>query len=313
MKGTIKILVIKILVIIFLMLWLAEILLRLFTSSFYIVEDRLYRFRRDIDPERKSGIKIAMLGDSFTYGVKVDDDDALPNQLQQILRERMERDDIYVDNFGIPGTSSIEHFRIYEKFVEKKNYDIVVLNFFIDDFTPYYYYNTLLNEYKYCRDSMNGFERFISIFSDIRVFEFIRTRYDLYETSKRADGFITPISYMILKMREANSLRYRCAKARLVEMGKRIKSSGKKGIFMLIPSLTLYDAQNPYPEEIANYETMAMLLAKKSGFEVIDTVSELPEVLDQRHLVKNDIHYNGEGYGILAGLLAEKIILMLKR
>ncbi len=304
---------IKISIIFLLTFSIAELIMRVFTSSFYADEKALFKFRSPVNTGERKGLKIAMLGDSFTYGVKVADNETLPYKLEENLRKKLQRDDIYVDNFGIAGTSTIEHYNIFTKYIEKKDYDIVILNFFIDDFTPYYYFNTLLNEYKYCTDIMNGYERIISFFLKSRIFEYIFVKYDIYEKSEKAGGFITPISYMIIGMREESSLRYRCARHRLLEIGQRIRSSGKKGILMLIPSLPLYDSQNPYPEEMAGYETMAMMLARKGGFEVIDSIVELRDLLDQRHLVKNDMHYNRDGYRLLSELLSERIIPILGR
>jgi lysophospholipase L1-like esterase len=288
--------------------------LRLFTDSFYVSEKRLFQFRKDLKiSEGGSGIYIAMLGDSFTYGVKVKDEETLSYQLERQLRERLNREDIYVDNLGISGTSTIEQYVIFERFVKNSNYDFVVINFFIDDFTPYYYFNTLLNEYEYCKEYIGTGEKILGVLTQCRLFEFIIIYSDVFITYLKAGASLTPVSFMLEKMREGSSFRYKCAKYRLSQIGKEIKNSKKKGIFLIIPSLTLYDYQNTYPEEIAKYETEAMLIAKESGFEVIDTVVELRDILDQRLIVKDDIHYNKDGYNLMAKLIADKILQNIKR
>ncbi|MGC8927900.1 MAG: SGNH/GDSL hydrolase family protein [Myxococcota bacterium] len=291
-----------------------EILLRLFNNPFYVSEKRLFQFRKDLKiSEGKSGIYIAMLGDSFTYGVKVKDEETSSYQLERQLRERLAREDIYVDNLGIAGTSTIEQYVIFERVVKNSNYDFVILNFFIDDFTPYYYFNTLLNPYEYCREYLKSGGNMLGLLSMMRLFEITTIYYDIIKTYIKVGSPLTPVSYMLEKMRERDSLRYMCAKGRLIQMGEEIKNSGKRAIFLMIPSLTLYDYQNPYPEEIAKYETEAMLIAKGAGFEVIDTVVELRDKLDQRLIVKNDIHLNKDGYRLIAELIADKIIALMKR
>jgi lysophospholipase L1-like esterase len=293
----------------FALLIIIEIILRLF----YVDESVFLKlnYRNQNREVNSSGIKIAMLGDSFTYGSKVAEDETSSYQLQEILRERLKRSDVYVDNYGISGLSTIEEYVIFTKLVKNRDYDFVILNFFIDDFTPYYYYNNLLNPYIVCQEYFSPLECKISFIFKSRLVEFLYTYYDILKTRLETHSPITPISYMIHKMRRADSLRYRCAKGMLAQLGREIQNTGKKGIFVLIPSLTLYDNQNPYPEEIAGYETEAMLIAKESGFEVIDTLVELRDELDQRHLVKGDMHYNKEGYRLIANLIAERVLRLI--
>ena len=308
-RTGIKIIIASVVLLIF-----AETVLRLSFHSFYVDEDSLlnFRYRNQNRDANAYGIKIAMLGDSFTYGSKVAEDETSSYQLQEILRERLKRSDVYVDNYGISGLSTIEEYVIFTKLVKNRDYDFVILNFFIDDFTPYYYYNNILNPYIVCQEYFYPLESKISFIFKSRLVEFLYTYYDILNTRLEAHSPITPISYMIHKMRRADSLRYRCAKGMLAQLGREIQNTGKKGIFVLIPSLTLYDNQNPYPEEIAGYETEAMLIAKESGFEVIDTLVVLREELDQRHLVKGDMHYNKEGYRLIANLIVERVLRLIE-
>ncbi|MCX7958383.1 MAG: SGNH/GDSL hydrolase family protein [Deltaproteobacteria bacterium] len=304
----------QILVFLTLFVIVCESVCRLFVNPVYITHDELKGFRGATgDISQIKGLKIALLGDSFTYGSKVEDNETISFYLTDFLKKKLKREDIFTDNFGIPGTSSIEHYYIFTRHVAGSDYDFVVLNFFIDDFTPYYYNNSILNPYIYCRDFEKGPETLMYYLNHLKSVELSMVYIDLLLTYRRAGAPLTPVSYMLQKMREKDSLRFRCAGGYLQEMGRKIRERGKKGIFLLIPSLTLYDYQNPYPEEIADYETYVMLVAKKSGFEVIDSLTELRDLLDQRFLVKNDIHYNGEGYRFIAGLISDRITEMLKR
>ncbi|MCX7943595.1 MAG: SGNH/GDSL hydrolase family protein [Deltaproteobacteria bacterium] len=295
-----------------LVLLICEIACRVLINPFYISEDKLNNFRVKIENKTKrGGIKIAMLGDSFTYGSKVAEDETISHMLSNELRKRINRDDVFVDNYGIPGTSSIEHYSIYKRFIANFDYDMLILNFFIDDLTPYYYFNTLVNPYKYCKDVGNSVERFIGLLNNLRSIEFAVIYFDLIKTSYKVGSAITPVSYMLQKLREKDSLRYRCAREYLKRIGVEVKNSGGHALFVLIPSLTLYDYQSPYPEEIARYETEVLLVAEHSGFEVIDTVAELRDILDQRLILDNDIHYNSKGYKLIAQLIADKVIEIL--
>ncbi len=296
------------------LVFLIEVFFRLFLESIYISIGDLNHFRGKIEASNsKEGIKIAVLGDSFTYGTKVADDETIPSFLSKNLKEKTKGTDIIVDNFGISGTSIIEHYYIFEKHIARSDYNFVVLNFFIDDFTPYYYNNSLLNPYIYCKDYESRSGSLLHYLNRLRVVEFTIIYIDLISTHYRAGAPLTPVSYMIQKMRDKDSFRYRCALNMLKQLGRQINETGKKAIFVLIPSLTLYDYQNPYPEEIAEYETMAMLIAKANGFEVVDSLVELREMLDQRYIIPNDIHYNADGYKIIADLIADKILDIIQR
>ena len=221
----------------------AEIVLRLSFHSFYVDEDSLlnFEYRNQNRDANAYGIKIAMLGDSFTYGSKVAEDETSSYQLQEILRENLKRSDVYVDNYGISGLSTIEEYVIFTKLVKNRDYDFVILNFFIDDFTPYYYYNNLLNPYEYCAEYLSTPLRLFSFMFSTRIFEFVSIYSDVIMTRIETNSPLTPVSYKIQKMRDKDSFRYVCSRERLSFFGREIRESRKKGIFVLIPSLTLYD------------------------------------------------------------------------
>jgi len=73
--------------------------------------------------------RVAVLGDSFTLGIGVRDEDTLPAQLQRALG----RADVEVLNFGVSATQTVEHVRYLEGYALGFDPDVVVLVYFLND------------------------------------------------------------------------------------------------------------------------------------------------------------------------------------
>lgn len=77
-------------------------------------------------------LRIAALGDSFTFGQGVDERDALPAALEAELRERVDAD-VEVLNFGVPGLNLDEAIDQYRYFARRWQAQVVVLFLFEND------------------------------------------------------------------------------------------------------------------------------------------------------------------------------------
>jgi len=75
--------------------------------------------------------RLAFLGDSFTLGVGVMDDDTLPAQVEALLAE--EKPSCQALNFAVSGHNTPEEVDMLERFVLRFDPDIVVLVFFLND------------------------------------------------------------------------------------------------------------------------------------------------------------------------------------
>ena len=81
-------------------------------------------------PEPTPGrTRVALLGDSFTLGIGVRDEDTLPAQLERALGpERFE-----VLNFGVSATDTVQQVQYLQGFVLRFAPQVVVLVFFLND------------------------------------------------------------------------------------------------------------------------------------------------------------------------------------
>jgi lysophospholipase L1-like esterase len=85
----------------------------------------------ELPPQKATGeIRLLMAGDSFTYGEFVNDDETLPAQLEQQLRQRC--GPVRVINAGIGGTTIDTHARLIERGLSLRP-DAVILTFSEND------------------------------------------------------------------------------------------------------------------------------------------------------------------------------------
>ncbi len=86
----------------------------------------------DKDFEKKAGnIRLAFLGDSFTLGIGVKDEDTLPYDVEKKLKQKYEN--VEVLNFGVSSTDTPYQIQLLERYVLKFKPDIVVVVLFLND------------------------------------------------------------------------------------------------------------------------------------------------------------------------------------
>lgn len=70
-------------------------------------------------------LRIAMIGDSFTFGLGVGADDTIAVSLEKLLRAKLQRN-VEVLNFGVPGLNVEEVVAQYEHFARRWSPDVVL-------------------------------------------------------------------------------------------------------------------------------------------------------------------------------------------
>ena len=82
--------------------------------------------------DKANGItRIAFLGDSFTLGMGVKDNDTLPVSFERAIQSKHPNTEVL--NFGISGTSTKEQIKLLEEYVIKFKPDVVVIVVFLND------------------------------------------------------------------------------------------------------------------------------------------------------------------------------------
>jgi lysophospholipase L1-like esterase len=80
-----------------------------------------------------SVVRIACIGDSWTFGMPVGQDQAYPSRLAEWLRQEQPKTMYEVDNFGVLGYSSFQGLRLMKSQVLDRHPDIVVIGFGMND------------------------------------------------------------------------------------------------------------------------------------------------------------------------------------
>jgi lysophospholipase L1-like esterase len=101
-------------------------------SEFF--EGKSYRinrqgFRGDDFKIEKSGLRIAVLGNSCSFGWGLNEEDSFAGRLRNLLRQKPGAESVEVYNFSVPGYSSLQGKRNYQKFVREYKPDILFVTF----------------------------------------------------------------------------------------------------------------------------------------------------------------------------------------
>ncbi|MBU3759650.1 MAG: SGNH/GDSL hydrolase family protein [Candidatus Omnitrophica bacterium] len=91
-----------------------------------------YGFRGDpFDFNRKS-FRIVFLGDSYTFGWAISDEDVHPRKVEEILQAERNKD-VSVFNLGVPGYSTVTEAALLRDWIDDLKPDLVVLDYVMND------------------------------------------------------------------------------------------------------------------------------------------------------------------------------------
>jgi lysophospholipase L1-like esterase len=77
--------------------------------------------------------RIVCLGDSFTFGLGVANDEAYPHRLEERLSLRFPGVDVQVLNAGVPGYGTADELRFFESRIEQLDPDLVIQQFLAEN------------------------------------------------------------------------------------------------------------------------------------------------------------------------------------
>lgn len=84
-------------------------------------------------PRRPETYRIVCLGDSFTFGLGVRDDETYPRLLEQRLADRFPGIDVQVLNAGVPGYGTADELRFLESRIDLLDPDLVIVQFLAEN------------------------------------------------------------------------------------------------------------------------------------------------------------------------------------
>jgi len=87
-------------------------------------------------PKPEGTTRIACVGDSFTFGWGVEDDESFPAQLAARIEERAGAGEVEVNNFGVPGYNLWNSRQSYLALTRPTEPDVVLIAFYLNDLSP---------------------------------------------------------------------------------------------------------------------------------------------------------------------------------
>lgn len=98
------------------------------------INEQGFRGKRELLPGKpENRLRVLCLGDSFTYGVGVDDQFTYPALLQIYLQQRFPDREVEVVNAGVPFYDIFDELSYYRDKGRRLHADVVVLQFYIND------------------------------------------------------------------------------------------------------------------------------------------------------------------------------------
>ena len=88
---------------------------------------------REPGPRAPSTFRIVSLGDSFTFGLGVGDEEAYPRLLESRLQRRFPGVAIEVVNAGVPGYGTADALRLLESHIDRLDPDLVTVQFLAEN------------------------------------------------------------------------------------------------------------------------------------------------------------------------------------
>ncbi len=86
-------------------------------------------------PNSADILRIACIGDSFTFGWNVEDDETYPAVLEELLTQEV-GGRFEVVNFGVPGYNTWNELQTYRRIARPLHADVVVIGFHLNDLQP---------------------------------------------------------------------------------------------------------------------------------------------------------------------------------
>jgi len=248
-------------------------------------------------PEPLEGTRrIAVMGDSETFGFTMIEEKTLPGNLQLILNsESGKRYEVL--NFGVPGYNTIQESRVLEEKVFKYNPAIVIL---------YYNFNDPIISPRSMLIRKTAFHRsYLVSFVDWAISRHntsneIEKHYDkiIKQGSTEADSMVD--FYLNLH----NGANFKTTKSLVQKMGRVSKSHGCRFILVIAPELYDFDDFKKYP-----YYPVHSILKELASTE-IEVLDPLPDVIaigkkpGDLWVAYNDSHKNEEAQTAVAKAIA---------
>ena len=262
-----------------------------------------FGFRGGDNPLKNNGnkLRIMAIGDSFTFGIGVEEEETYIKKLESCLRGKISAP-IEGLNFGVGAYGTIQEYLIFQKFRYLKP-DLVILGFLarntfaeeggndlVDNYN--FYYKNILKKEKQDKRYLPWQRTFRSIFRKYsnlyRIVEFqfggyLRKKYsdDKINIQLRDEAWIISIDF--LKM-----------------IDSALKEEGIKGILLWVP----------FPGTVEKKDFTVLRILEEQKFNNLFVINPMEGLAskDKQYYYSLDGHWNKDGHAVVGKILCEEII-----
>ncbi|GAC1334417.1 MAG: hypothetical protein NVSMB26_17110 [Beijerinckiaceae bacterium] len=284
---------------------------------------------------KPSGVfRILVLGDSFTIGANVRQEEAWPKVLEKGLKS-LYGSGIQVVNSSVGGWDPFQYAQYFEHYGHRFEPDLILIGFFVgnDTFDPHTnaaQLNTAMLGHRISRDAASQplikLKVFLHDHSNLARLLLTKTPASWTHVRKQPDDF-TDVYLAIQKSRMPNHLRYsreqREKAQNSVNQIRRIRDRAGDSVPVIVALLPDENQVNPSlrnliieAKNIGAYDFKMPQSMLIEMFREIDipTIDLLPAVLaDHRCLYMNDTHWIPEGHALAASVILEDLTPILAR
>lgn len=153
-------------------------------EAFYEINRQGWRDFDRYTIAKGSSVRIAAVGDSFTFGLGLKLEDTWPKQLERMLNEQLSPSHVEVLNFGVMGYDTIQEVELIKSRVLEYRPDIIILGYCMNDVGIFSREQADVNHYKGYQEYMTtGIDLIDRGLSRSKLFSFMKDRLYLKNTN----------------------------------------------------------------------------------------------------------------------------------
>jgi hypothetical protein len=275
------------------------------------LRDRIYSYTKD-----KNVFRIAVVGDSITYGFKVDRDESYVEQLERILNQDPTANLKYeVINFGVTGYNITQIAELVRAKVANFDPDLIVYGYCLNDPQEYSIeLETLLAKMNEDSRSMWYAKRSVEKeLSSSRLYLFAKYTINNMLASARKHSTDWRDDPQFIALREGSYVDYFTRLhttdsnfKRLEEGGETIRKNAQVPVVVLV--FPVLNDLNEY--KLGTVHTLLSETFSRHGFGIVDLLKPYSQFTrDGLHNIKADsLHPTAEGHLFAAGVLADYLV-----
>ena len=245
-------------------------------------------------------IRIAVIGDSFTFGVGVNDTSRIyPKQLEYMLNNNSKKISFEVINFGMGALNALDIYYVLKKKVLKYNPDIIMYGYFAND--PNFREDEIHVPIKFC------FEK-----QPFYFYYFINKRIQnlLNKVNSPEKQYYSHIKYIHTE----KSVEWICLKNIIKKIDQQIIDDNNTFIMFNIPS-EIHEEDRSATKLIENRLSNEVATTNIVFLNISSAIYEITGSLNHTNYLVDfpvDNHYNEIGHNIIAQVLHTKLKESLK-